>query len=289
MPTGDGPAGGDGPAPGDTERWRGISSRNLARFWQHPVRAAGGRWARWGDAWAADAAGPVPYLNSATLQRPLVADEAASLVERLGAFYGAGPGGPWMLWSAWPTPDLRPYGMALVGHPPLMVRPPGGALAPPPPGLDIVEVADDAELRAYERVFIEGYPVPEIPPDGDRRMLGPRAMSAPLRLWVGYVAGEPVSVASAYVGEEAVSVFMVATLPRARGKGYGAALTARALAAAPHLPAELQASDDGRPVYLRLGFQVITDYALWMAPRRADETTTAGAPPAGGLANWGGG
>src|SRR6476646_7349074 len=67
-------------------------------------------------------------------------------------------------------------------------------------------------------LLTDGYPIPELQPAEARRMLGPRALSAPLRLWVGTVEGRPVSVASAYVGEEAVSVFMVATLPHARGK-----------------------------------------------------------------------
>jgi GNAT superfamily N-acetyltransferase len=173
-----------------------------------------------------------------------------------------------MLWSPWPSSvDLAPYGLELVGHPPLMVRPAGGELPPTPPELEIVEVADDAALRAYEATFIDGYPVPELQPAGSRRMLDPRILGGPLRLWIGSVGGEPVSVAASYRGEQAVSVFLVATLPQARGKGYGAALTARACQVDSGLPAELQASDDGRPVYLRMGFQIITPYDLWMAPR----------------------
>ena len=42
---------------------------------------------------------------------------------------------------------------------------------------------------------------------------------------------------------------MVATGPDARGRGYGAAVTARATFADPGQPAVLIASDDGRPVY----------------------------------------
>jgi hypothetical protein len=53
-----------------------------------------------------------------------------------------------------------------------------------------------------------------------------------------------------------------------RTEGYGAAPTAQAVQAAPTLPAELQASDDGRPIYLRLGFQVVSFYSLWVTQRR---------------------
>jgi GNAT superfamily N-acetyltransferase len=253
---------------GEVERWRDISAANLARYWEHPVRAAGGRWARWDDVWAADDGAPTPFLNSATLLRPVMdADAVDALVARLADFYGGGSGGSWMLWSAWPTPDLGAHGMHLVGHPPLMVRPPGGEAPPAPPELEIVEVSDAEGVHTYGRVFIDGYPIPEFQPAGSRRLFDPRALGGPFRLWIGSVAGEPVSVAGAYVGEDAVSIYAVATLPHARGKGYGAALTARALGAAPHLPAELQASDDGRPVYLRLGFTIVTTYALWVAPR----------------------
>ena len=69
------------------------------------------------------------------------------------------------------------------------------------------------------------------------------------------------------MGEREVGVYMVATLPEERGKGYGVALTAAAIEAAPHLPAVLQASDMGQPVYRRLGFQDISSYALWYKPR----------------------
>jgi predicted GNAT family N-acyltransferase len=60
---------------------------------------------------------------------------------------------------------------------------------------------------------------------------------------------------------------MVATMPQARGKGYGGAVTSAAVASAPDLPAILQASGDGQPVYTRLGFQVVTPYTIWYKPR----------------------
>jgi GNAT superfamily N-acetyltransferase len=88
-----------------------------------------------------------------------------------------------------------------------------------------------------------------------------------MRFFVGYHDESPVACAAAYVGEREVGVYMVATLPDERGKGYGAALTAAACEAAPHLPAVLQASDMGQPIYRRLGFQDICPYALWYKSR----------------------
>ena len=94
--------------------------------------------------------------DSATLLRTLIEDAAPELVARLDAFYAGQPGGPWLIWSAWPTPDLSAYGMQLMGHPPLMIRLPG-ALPSAPPELRIIEAHDDATLRDLDSVMIHGY------------------------------------------------------------------------------------------------------------------------------------
>jgi predicted GNAT family acetyltransferase len=72
-----------------------------------------------------------------------------------------------------------------------------------------------------------------------------------------------VSVAAAHVGEAVVNVEWVATLPDARGKGYGAAVTWAATLARPSLPAVLISSDDGRTVYERMGYLPIVRFTLW--------------------------
>jgi ribosomal protein S18 acetylase RimI-like enzyme len=223
---------------------------------------------RWEDAWAADPGLPVADPNSATLLHALTEDAALELVARLDAFYAGQPGGPWMLWSAWPTPDLSPYGMSPAGHPPLMVRLPG-ALPPAPPELRIVEATDASTLLAFDRVMIQGFPINELRAGNQLtgRLSDPRALGGPLRFFVGYLGDEPVTCAASLAGEQEVGVYMVATLPQARGKGYGGAVTAVAAASAPDLPAVLQASDDGQPVYLRLGFQRVTPFTLWYKPR----------------------
>jgi GNAT superfamily N-acetyltransferase len=51
-----------------------------------------------------------------------------------------------------------------------------------------------------------------------------------------------------------VEVDWVATVPSARGHGYGTALTSAAIDVAANLPAVLIASDDGQPVYEKMGF-----------------------------------
>ena len=248
----------------DTEAWRMLSVVNLARQWEHLPRTVGGRWERWDEVWAADAGSPVAFPNSATLLRPLGEAEAEELVARLARFYARQPGGPWMLWSAWPSPDLAPYGMKLAGYPPLMVRLPAPFSAQT--DLRIVEARDELDLLDFDEAMIHGYPIPELAFPIDR-ITDERALGGPMRYFVGYEDDRPVACAAAYVGERENGVYMVATLPEERGKGYGAALTAAAIAAAPHLPAVLQASDLGQPIYRRLGFQDIGLFALWYKSR----------------------
>jgi len=248
--------------------WLTLSAQNLARFWTHAPRAMEQRVREWDDVWAADAGSPSPYLNSATLVRPLAEDAVDDLATRLATFYDGGAGsGSWMLWSAWPMPDLTDRGFQLAGNPPLMVLPAGAALPPPPAELRIVEVGYARTLRDFESAFIEGYPMPEVTSAPEPRMYDLRALGGPLHLFVGYVGDEPVSASAAYVDGKTVGIYAVATLPKVRGKGYGAALTARAVQTDATLPAVLQASDDGQPVYLRLGFQIVVRYALWMRQR----------------------
>jgi hypothetical protein len=113
--------------------------------------------------------------------------------------------------------------------------------------------------------MIDGYPIHEMRPED--RLTDARALGGPMRFFVGHLGEEPVTCAASYTGQREVGVYMVATLPQARGKGYGGAVTVAAVASAPDLPAVLQASDDGQPVYARLGFQTITPFTLWYKPR----------------------
>ena len=58
----------------------------------------------------------------------------------------------------------------------------------------------------------------------------------------------------------------VAALPAARGRGVGAAVTWAATLCQPERPAVLVASDDGRPVYERMGYVAIERWTAWLRP-----------------------
>jgi hypothetical protein len=170
---------------------------------------------------------------------------------------------PYVLVSAWHLPDLSRHGLRLMGHPPFMFRPAGGTAPPVPAGLEIREVRDAASLAVFLRALGDGYPMPGA--DGST-MADPRVLGGPVRLFTGFVDDRPVATAGVYVGHGLNDVEWVSTMPDARRRGYGEALTWAATLADPSLPAVLIASDDGRPVYERMGYLRLVRMTLWWRP-----------------------
>jgi len=89
-----------------------------------------------------------------------------------------------------------------------------------------------------------------------------------LRFWLGRVDGRAASIAAASVSHGFVGIYAVATDPAFRGRGYGEALTWAATMFRPDLPATLQASPMGRPVYERMGFTTSAVFHCWTGERR---------------------
>jgi len=76
--------------------------------------------------------------------------------------------------------------------------------------------------------------------------------------YVGYLNGKPVSTSSLIYGGGAAGIYSVATLPEARGKGIGSAVTLKPLQDACEMGyriGTLQSSDMGFNVYKKLGFR----------------------------------
>jgi hypothetical protein len=88
-------------------------------------------------------------------------------------------------------------------------------------------------------------------------------------VYVGYVDGDPVVSGLGWRTGRTVGVYSIATIESARRRGYGAAMTARAVAdgvVAGCDVAALQASEMGRPIYERLGFRTVVRYAAYRSP-----------------------
>jgi GNAT superfamily N-acetyltransferase len=215
-----------------------------------------------------DGGSPSLFGNVVVVRRP-VADAAwPALAARIHDFYDGRPGGPGMVFSAWPTPDLSAHRFGRVGHPPLLFRPIGPIDDEPVVGLEVREVTDDATAVDWERTLVEAYPDPSLQPFLAGCFLPPGSLDAPgWRHWVGYLDGVAVATSSAYVGPHHVDVEMISARPEVRGRGVGRALTAVATVAAPDLPAMLISSDAGRPVYERLGYLPLLRFTLWAVHR----------------------
>lgn len=261
------PTGWDPDTPADDTLARQALLAHVAGA-QHTAHALGARCMSDGTMAAADLGLPGLFGNRAFLLDPGRIAEALDLID---AFFR--PGTQYLLASPFPTDDLRHRGLELVGHPPLMYLPPGRRAPDPPPALTVEEVADAARLAVFERTLVEAYPLPEwadlpagaaLPPS----TLNPEAGALRMRYWVGTVEERAVCTAAAVTHAGVNLVEWVGTQPGDRGRGYGAAVTWAAAQAAPELPAVLLASDDGRPVYERMGFIAVQRWTLWTRPLR---------------------
>jgi hypothetical protein len=220
-----------------------------------------------------DGGSPSLFVNMAVVRRPLTEAGWGALADRMHAFYAATDGGPYLVFSAWPTPDLTPAGFGRVGHPPLMFRPVGpiGPIAVEAiEGFEVRSVTDAASAHHWESTLVEGFPLGELSPARPGCILGSAALdTGGWRHWVGFLDGQPVATASAAVGAHHVDVGFISVLATARGRGIGRAMTATATRADPALPAMLLASDLGRSVYERLGYLTLLRFTLWEGRRTA--------------------
>lgn len=167
---------------------------------------------------------------------------------------------------------------------------PSSALAPlrrsattGPGDLAIDEVCDLEGLFAWEHAALTGFGI-ELPtgmPPGsvvhESWLADPRR-----RMWVGWLDDRPVCASSTWTEYGVNNVTLVATIPEARQHGYGEALTWRAAQADPSLPGMLFSSDDGRPVYGRMGFLPLQRLTLW---HRGHDGELATASPPGAPAS----
>jgi len=233
--------------------------------WPIAVASAAGRpWrstARWVGGWIADRGA---LTNPVVLTQPMTHTE--DVLNEISALFP--PHVPYLLLSPWPTADLREHGFVLIGHPPLMVRFP----ARPAPlrrwSGEVREIRDPAELAVAERVLVEGYPMPELDPLAPGDLLDPGLMQTATRIWLAWLDGAPVAMAAAHSAAGVTLVEYVATLPAARGRGAGAAVTWAATLADPDRVAVLIASDNGRSVYSKMGYLAVERWSAWLRPAR---------------------
>jgi GNAT superfamily N-acetyltransferase len=180
-------------------------------------------------------------------------------------------GAPFAFW--WMGPGTTPADLgdrlAARGFVPFELEAPGMAadlarldpalLDRVPPGFAIEEVGDAAGLEAFERVFVAAYGVPEWAARAwVEATVRVGVGRTPWQIHVGRLDGEPVAATILFAGGGVASVYGVGTVPAARGRGIGAAITVKPLLAARergYRHAVLFSTELGRPVYERIGFR----------------------------------
>jgi hypothetical protein len=230
--------------------------------WAVAVPGSLGRPARRTERWSGGRVGDRGALtNPVVVTQPLDAASFAEVLDEVGQLFPEGI--PYFLICPFLTPDLTGHGLVKIGHPPLMVRFPGGEAPPLREDVQLAEVTDPAALAVAERVLVEGYPMPDLEPLVEGSILASQILDGPTRVWTASVDGEPAAVAAAHVAGDATLVEYVASLPAARGRGAAAAATWAATLCEPTLPAVLISSDDGRPLYERMGFVAVERWTVW--------------------------
>lgn len=168
-------------------------------------------------------------------------------------------------------PDLMNAGWLATGAAPMtpgMVAFPIdhlAALAQAVPGFEIRRVTDRAGIEAHRTVVTEGFGVDRSVAVGTAGfdLLG----SAECTIYVGYANGVAVTSGMGWRSGRTIGVYAISTVPAARRRGYGEAMTARVVSdgiAAGCDVAALQASEAGRPIYERLGFRVDVRYNAYV-------------------------
>ena len=135
------------------------------------------------------------------------------------------------------------------------------------PELDIRRVTDATGIDVHRRVVTAGF---GSDPAVARGTACTDLLDRPeCAVYVGYADGGPVVSGLSWRTGRTIGVYSIATIASARRRGYGAAMTARAVADGVIVGcdvAALQASEMGRPIYERLGFRTVVRYAAYVEP-----------------------
>ena len=154
-------------------------------------------------------------------------------------------------------PEPEPY--------PGMVLHPLREAPDPASGITIVRVTD-ANLDEFVQVGFEG----GLREDMSVRLFTPSFASDPdVQLFVGRLDGRPVGTSIAIRSKSASGVYNVGTLPQARRRGIGAALTWAAVEAGrawSYDTVVLQSSAMGFPMYAAMGFRTVAPYTVFSPP-----------------------
>jgi N-acetylglutamate synthase len=208
---------------------------------------------------------PMPTLNPVWLERPDPTVAAvAGLVDEVGR-----RGVPFALalrpGSGTALAELAALrGLTAAGEVPLMAAD-AAADVRSPDELSIRLLAP-AEAAVHARLCTEGFGLP----DGiaQRSVTEGTLKSSAVRCYVGEIGGEPVATGLTITTGAFTGMGNITTDPRYRGRGFGTAITARAMAdglAAGASWCWLQSSPEGYSIYESCGFRLIEWWPIWVS------------------------
>jgi len=184
----------------------------------------------------------------------------AALDELAGEYARAGV----RAWTVWVPEDdaeaaslLEGAGHVLDARPAAMVRALDGLELRRPHDLELVEPDMVEAARVNDAAY--GFP-------GDFERAFHSVPSEPAHLYLATADGVPACTVLTYEEDGECGIYLVATLPEARGRGLATALMSHVLLEARErgcTTTSLQATLRGRPVYERLGYRDIGAVHMW--------------------------
>jgi GNAT superfamily N-acetyltransferase len=252
-----------------------VPAAALLETWQHLIAGLPHGWARAEPGALAAVTGvAIPTLNGVWVESVDVdAEMVADLVDQVAA-----TGLPHCL-------QVRPDGADQVAELaaargmtrdehviPLMVLEHSSELgaAQTTDGLVVRELAPE-EAHLHARLAAAGFGAPV---EAFLQLMTPSVLAVPgVRCYIGAVGDQPVTTGLGVTLGSYVAIFNIATPPAQRRRGYGAAVTARAVADGLDAGAKwawLQSSEPGYPVYERLGFRTAEDWSCWLSATEPD-------------------
>ncbi len=219
-----------------------------------------------------------PVFNAALLTSPVPARDG-DLDRRVAAakvYFGARS----LRWSCWICTDwldgrarrkakdiLAARGLRLLVEAPGMAAETLAPPARPLPELDYRPIADTPTRLAFCHIASVAFSLP---------FAVTEQVYASARVWgqdftghIGYLAGEPVTMAATVCQAGVIGVYSVATLPPHERRGYGEAVTRHAIDAARRATgldhSVLQATRRGLPLYERMGYRTVTTFSIYVS------------------------